>query len=114
MAVEIRFTDNSADEIRRVGNAIDNALFDMGATCQGYAVDGTPVRTGRLAGSWGFETYSDYVKIGARSAAFDDEHYAGYVENGTSRQPARHMLRNAVRDHVGEYRSIAVKWLRNR
>lgn len=112
MAIEVRFTDNSADVIRELGTAVDNALFDMGSACEGYAIENSPVRTGRLAGSWGFETYSNRVKIFSKSSAFDKTYYAPYVEYGTSKMAGRHMLRNAVRDHIEEYKRLALKALK--
>lgn len=116
MAVTIEFTDNAEEIIERISTAKQRALFDIGAACQGYAKEGTPVRTGTLRDSWMVEVHDDedYVLIGSPVDAFpNNKPYASYVELGTSKMVGRHMLQNAATQHAAEYKSLAERALKN-
>lgn len=114
MAVTVEFTNNADEVLNKLKTQVDRALFEIGAACQTYTKENTPVRTGALKNSWKVEVHGDeeYVIIGVPVGAVKGD-YGKYVENGTSRQRAVHMLRNAVQNYTQEYKAIAERNLRN-
>lgn len=109
MAVEVTFTDNLDEVLHLFESAKSKALLDIGVTVQGAAGENSPVRTGALRSSWTVEVNEgeSYVKIGVPLGALKGD-YAKYQELGTSKGvPARHMLRNAVQNNIGQFSGIA-------
>ena len=107
MAVEITFNDNLDQILHLFESAKSKALLNIGVIVQDDASLNSPVRTGALRDSWSVEVNEDesYVKIGVLEGALDGD-YAKYVETGTSRQNARHMLRNAVMTNTANIKNI--------
>lgn len=107
MAVEVTFNDNLDEVLHLLTSATAQALLDIGVTVQEAAAANSPVRTGALRGSWTVQVNEGEgsVKIGVPYDALDGN-YAKYVELGTSRQIARHMLRDAVESNKGEFKNI--------
>lgn len=107
MAVEVTITDNVDEVLHLFESAVSRALLDIGVTVQAGAAENSPVRTGALRGSWTVEVNEDEksVKIGVPADALKGN-YAKYVELGTSRQPARHMLMNSVNENKGQFHGI--------
>lgn len=94
------FTDNSAAVIAAMEMKKRQALEAVGAAAEGHAKVITPVDTGRLQGSIGHVPLDDAAYIGT------NVEYAPYVEFGTYRTKAHHMLKRAVSEHVSEYVAI--------
>lgn len=109
MAVEVTFTDNLDEVLHLFKSAKSRALLDIGVTVEDDARDNSPRRTGDLQKSWTVEVNEgeSYVKIGVPLGALEDD-YAKYQELGTRKGvPARHMLRNAVQNNIGQFPGIA-------
>ena len=108
MAAQVTFNSNLDEVLDAFVSAEDRILLDIGTIVQDDAATNSPVRTGTLRKSWTVEVNQPehYVKIGVPE---DDPAaaYAVYVENGTSKQPARHMLRDAVNNRKSEFPQIA-------
>lgn len=104
MEVEVTFSDNLDQVLDSLSSALARALASVGATIHQDAVENSPVRTGALRGSWIVEVNEaeKSVTVGVPMDALEGN-YAKYVENGTSKQAARHMLRSAVEDNIGAF-----------
>ena len=111
----IVFTDNLAQVLSSVSSQIEMALVKVGAACQSYAKDNTPVRTGTLRDSIGVEVKPDdkEVYIGTMIDKFPDEPYGKYVELGARGRKGVHMLQRAVTEHAGEYKKIFEKEMKS-
>ena len=72
-----------------------------GLTAETYAKQETPVCTGRLRNSISHTVDGEAVYIGT------NVEYAPYVELGTSRAKAHHMLQKAATEHSAEYKRLA-------
>ena len=98
---DIKFTSNVNDILRRMEKGKHNALTAIGATAETYAKQETPVDTGRLRNSISHSVDGEAVYIGT------DVEYAPYVELGTNRAKAHHMLQKAATEHSAEYKQLA-------
>ncbi|MGN0683748.1 MAG: HK97-gp10 family putative phage morphogenesis protein [Oscillospiraceae bacterium] len=105
--MEIKFTDNSAKVLEALEKAKNNALEAIGITAEKYAKEKTPVDTGRLRNSIAHATDDDSAYIGS------NVEYAPYVELGTAKQKANHMLQQAAQNHTSEYKKLAQEALKN-
>lgn len=108
MAVTVTFRDNFDEVMHLFNTAKSRALAEIGGTVQEDAIKNSPKRTGALQSSWTVEVNEDEgsVSIGVPDGALDGD-YAKYVESGTSKQPARHMLRNSVEENTTQFPQIA-------
>lgn len=108
MAAEVIFNSNLAEFLDEFESRKSRILLDIGVTIQDEAATNSPVRTGTLRKSWTVQVNEsgNYVIIGVPA---DDPAaaYARFVESGTSKQRAQHMLRNAVNNRRGEFPMIA-------
>ena len=105
--INIKFTDNS-DEVRAVfRSACHRGLIAIGMTAERHAKDITPVDTGRLRNSISHAATEDAAYIGT------NVEYAPYVELGTSRNKAHHMLKRAASEHSEEYKKLMQDALEN-
>lgn len=104
MEIEVIFSDNLDQVLDSLSSALARALASVGATIHQDAVENSPVRTGALRQSWIVEVNEaeKSVTVGVPMDALD-RNYAKFVENGTSKQPARHMLRSAVTDNLSAF-----------
>ena len=113
MAAEIVFRDNADEVLELLETAKAQALFKIGAACQGYTQDNTPKRTGALASSWTVAVDEDdssvtvgvpkdFVMHGQKPSK-----YALYVEVGSRNNNANNMLRRACTEHTNEYKELA-------
>lgn len=98
---DVKFTDNSKDVLAAFERAKKNALEAIGATAETHAKSLTPVDTGRLRNSIAHTVGDDSVYIGT------NVEYAPYVEYGSRRNKAHHMLKKAATEHSDEYKAIA-------
>ena len=98
---DIKFTSNVNDILRRMEKGKRNALTAIGATAETYAKQETPVDTGRLRNSISHTVDGEAAYIGS------NVEYAPYVELGTSRAKAHHMLQKAATEHSAEYKRLA-------
>ena len=108
MAVTIKLTDNTLKIIEKFGSAKTKALTEIGLAVEEDAAKGSPVRTGALRDSWISKVAigkGDYVEIGVPTNALKGN-YAKYVELGTSKQGAHHMLQNAVNANRDQFPNI--------
>ena len=89
-------------------------LLDIGLTVQSDAAANSPVRTGALRRSWTVEVNKkeSAVYIGVPLGALVGD-YAKYVELGTRKQKANHMLKNAVVRQAEELKKIAEVTMKN-
>lgn len=111
----ITFTDNLDEVLSAVKSAKAMALTKIGAACQNYAKDNTPVRTGTLRDSFGVEVHpdDDCVLIGTLVSKFPDKPYGQYVELGArGRKPVK-MLTRAATEHTDEYKKLAKQAFEN-
>ena len=99
--VDVNFTNNADDILRLLEKGKRNALTAIGATAETYAKKATPVDTGRLRNSISHAVDGEAVYIGT------NVEYAPYVELGTSRAKAHHMLQKAATEHSAEYKRLA-------
>lgn len=98
---DIKFTSNVNDILRHMEKGKRNALTAIGATAETYAKKATPVDTGRLRNSISHSVDGEAAYIGS------NVEYAPYVELGTSRAKAHHMLQKAATEHSAEYKRLA-------
>ena len=98
---DIKFTSNVNDILSDLEKGKRNALTAIGATAETYAKKATPVDTGRLRNSISHSVDGEAAYIGS------NVEYAPYVELGTSRAKAHHMLQKAATEHSAEYKRLA-------
>ena len=98
---DIKFTSNVNDILRHMEKGKRNALTAIGATAETYAKKETPVCTGRLRNSISHAVDGEAVYNKTKIE------YAPYVELGTSRAKAHHMLQKAATEHSAEYKRLA-------
>ena len=99
--MKVDYKDNSKEILAALEKGKRNALTAIGATAETYAKKATPVDTGRLRNSISHAVDGEWVYIGS------NVEYAPYVELGTSRAKARHMLQKAATEHSAEYKRLA-------
>ena len=99
--MKVDYTDNSEQVLAAMEKGKRNALTAIGATAETYAKKATPVDTGRLRNSISHAVDGEAVYIGS------NVEYAPYVELGTSRAKAHHMLQKAATEHSAEYKRLA-------
>lgn len=111
----IVFTDNLAQVLSSISSQTEMALIKVGAACQSYAKDNTPVRTGTLRDSIGVEVKPDEkaAYIGTMVDKFPDKPYGKYVELGARGRAGVHMLQRASTEHTAEYQRIMEDSLKN-
>ena len=98
---DIKFTSNVNDILSALEKGIKNGLEAIGLTAETYAKKETPVCTGRLRNSISHTVDGEAAYIGS------NVEYAPYVELGTSRAKAHHMLQKAATEHSAEYKRLA-------
>ena len=98
---DIKFTSNVNDILSALEKGKRNALTAIGATAETYAKKATPVDTGRLRNSISHTVDGEAAYIGS------NVEYAPYVELGTSRAKAHHMLQKAATEHSAEYKRLS-------
>ena len=99
--MKVDYKDNSQQILSALEKGKRNALTAIGATAETYAKKATPVDTGRLRNSISHAVDDEAVYIGS------NVEYAPYVELGTSRAKAHHMLQKAATEHSAEYKRLA-------
>ncbi len=99
--MKVDYKDNSEEVLAAMGKAIKNGLEAIGLTAETYAKKATPVDTGRLRNSISHTVDGEAAYIGT------NVEYAPYVELGTSRTKAHHMLQKAATEHSAEYKRLA-------
>ena len=95
------YKDNSQQILSAMEKGIKNGLEAIGLTAETYAKKATPVDTGRLRNSISHTVDGEAAYIGS------NVEYAPYVELGTSRAKAHHMLQKAATEHSAEYKRLA-------
>lgn len=119
---KIEVVDNSEKVLKMFETAIGAGLNTVGSQATDYAQDLTPVRTGALRNSISWEVSEDEssVEIGVLKSAPAlvpgnqlPKNYALFIEEGTSKTKAHHMLRRAASEHKEEYKKIIEKGLKN-
>ena len=98
---DVKFIDRSGDVLRALEIQKAQALEAIGARAETHAKAVTPVDTGNLRNRIEHAWLDDTAYIGT------NVEYAPYVEFGTSRMKAHHMLKRAVTEHSDEYKAIA-------
>ena len=99
--MKVDYIDNSQRILTAMEKGIKNGLEAIGLTAETYAKQETPVCTGRLRNSISHAVDGEAVYIGT------NVEYAPYVELGTSRAKAHHMLQKAATEHSAEYKRLA-------
>ena len=99
--MKVDYKDNSEQVLSALEKGIKNGLEAIGLTAETYAKKATPVDTGRLRNSISHAVDGEAVYIGS------NVEYAPYVELGTSRAKAHHMLQKAATEHSAEYKRLA-------
>ena len=99
--MKVDYKDNSQRILTAMEKGIKNGLEAIGLTAETYAKKATPVDTGRLRNSISHSVDGEAVYIGS------NVEYAPYVELGTSRAKAHHMLQKAATEHSAEYKRLA-------
>ena len=97
----VKFTNRSADVLRELQTKKAQALEAIGARAETHAKALTPVDTGNLRNSMAHSVSGDAAYIGS------NVEYAPYVEFGTRRNKAHHMIKKAATEHSEEYKAIA-------
>jgi HK97 gp10 family phage protein len=103
--IEFTLKDNSKEVLAELEAKMPVILEKLGQAGENNAVMEITalgaVDTGNLRNSITHETDSDTAYVGT------NVEYAPYVEFGTRRYPhERPFLRNAIRDHIEEYKSL--------
>jgi hypothetical protein len=139
--IEVSLVDNTDLVLQATDEQIEMALIAIGAKMESHAkADYVPVDTGRLKNSITFALAGGPAQIssyGPDSGGGDDEQskpysgtapadpggkvrsvyvgsnveYAEIVEEGTSGRRGKHYLRNAVNNHIEEYKNLAERAL---
>ena len=99
--MKVDYKDNSKQILSALEKGIKNGLEAIGLTAETYAKQETPVDTGRLRNSISHTVDGEAAYIGT------NVEYAPYVELGTSRAKAHHMLQKAATEHSAEYKRLA-------
>ena len=99
--MKVDYKDNSQQVLSAMEKGIKNGLEAIGLTAETYAKKATPVDTGRLRNSISHTVDGEAAYIGS------NVEYAPYVELGTSRAKAHHMLQKAATEHSAEYKRLA-------
>ena len=99
--MKVDYKDNSQQILSAMEKGIKNGLEAIGLTAETYAKKATPVDTGRLRNSISHTVDGEAAYIGS------NVEYAPYVELGTSRAKAHHMLQKAATEHSAEYKQLA-------
>ena len=99
--MKVDYKDNSQQILTDMEKGIKNGLEAIGLTAETYAKKATPVDTGRLRNSISHTVDGEAAYIGS------NVEYAPYVERGTSRAKAHHMLQKAATEHSAEYKRLA-------
>ena len=99
--MKVDYKDNSQQILSALEKGIKNGLEAIGLTAETYAKKETPVCTGRLRNSISHSVDGEAAYIGS------NVEYAPYVELGTSRAKAHHMLQKAATEHSAEYKRLA-------
>ena len=99
--MKVDYKDNSEQVLSAMEKGIKNGLEAIGLTAETYAKKATPVCTGRLRNSISHTVDDEAAYIGS------NVEYAPYVELGTSRAKAHHMLQKAATEHSAEYKRLA-------
>ena len=99
--MKVDYKDYSKEVLAALEKGKRNALTAIGATAETYAKKATPVDTGRLRNSISHSVDGEAAYIGT------NVEYAPYVELGTSRAKAHHMLQKAATEHSTEYKRLA-------
>ena len=99
--MKVDYTDNSEQILSALEKGIKNGLEAIGLTAETYAKKSTPVYTGRLRNSISHAVDGEAAYIGS------NVEYAPYVELGTNRAKAHHMLQKAATEHSAEYKRLA-------
>ena len=74
-------------ESARVGRDVAQAVRRSGGRVRDDAKGRAPIRTGKLAGSIGVDTYGDGRSVGMTVVVGPSEDYGLFVEHGTARMP---------------------------
>ena len=99
--MKVDYKDNSQQILSALEKGIKNGLEAIGLTAETYAKKATPVDTGRLRNSISHSVDGEAAYIGS------NVEYAPYVELGTNRAKAHHMLQKAATEHSAEYKRLA-------
>ena len=99
--MKVDYKDYSKEVLAAMEKGKRNALTAIGSTAETYAKQETPVDTGRLRNSISHTVDGEAAYIGT------NVEYAPYVELGTSRAKAHHMLQKAATEHTDEYKRLA-------
>lgn len=103
---DVNYKNNSAAVLSSLESKKAAALEAIGLRAETHAKNLTPVDTGNLRNSMAHAVSGDSVYIGS------NVEYAPYVEYGTRRNKAHHMLKKAATEHGEEYKAIAMAALK--
>ena len=98
---DIKVDSNVNDLLSALEKGKRNALTAIGSSAETYAKKETPVDTGRLRNSISHSVDGEAAYIGS------NVEYAPYVELGTNRAKAHHMLQKAATEHSAEYKRLS-------
>lgn len=102
--IEVKLESHADEVLAEFHDRVPVILEALGIEAEGNAVteitDLGAVDTGRLRGSISHATDDDAAYIGS------NVEYAPYVELGTYKMAARPFLRNAIVNHIDEYKDI--------
>lgn len=98
--VETNMTDNIDEVLEALAEKKQTSLEEVGQIAVNDARNNTPVDTGNLRNSMMYSIDNGAVAVGS------NVDYAVYVEEGTRKQKAHHMVRNAMQDNISEFRTL--------
>ena len=103
------FEDNREEVLSAMKKALARGFEAIGMKAETYTKDNTPVKTGRLRNSMTHAVDEDEpaVYIGT------NVNYGIFVENGTQKQKANHMLKRAATEHGDEYKRLLEESMKN-
>lgn len=112
MAFKIE-NDKTAEVKRELENRVKVALEEIGSLAETSTKKMTPVRTGAARDSFSHSIDGNTVYVGSLESApalssdkKPPKDYIIYLENGTSKMKANHMLKNGVMNHKSDYKQI--------
>ena len=99
---DVKYTNRASQVLSALETKKAQALEAIGARAETHAKSNTPVDTGNLINSMAHAVSGDSVYIGS------NVEYAPFVEYGTRRNKAHHMIKKAATEHGEEYKAIAM------
>lgn len=102
----IQIVNRAGKFMRQLKDNELEALKAVGEFCKNKMDEKVPIDTGYL------KSRNEYKIASNELFLQNDAHYAGYVENGTSKMAAQPFMKPAVFNHLGDIKRITAEYLK--